>query len=227
MRSLTASRAFRAGRTIFGTVVYVWNAPRDIDFPDDDESFYFFRGFELLKGNIATADFLNPGNSPLYITLYTLWYALLRQVDLYPYVCLTSIFVLALGASILLSRILSPALCWIISLIIVAWCVPFAPTALYIFATGALWLALSVIGPHLWQHALASFLVLFYVLLRPDFAPCAVLLVFSLGSYDVRRGLRGKLKRRALATSYAPTVISLALLGAVFLSSPQASGASA
>lgn len=223
---LLSNRWLMAGVVLVGTLIYVWNATRVIDYPVYDESFYFFRGWSLYHGNLAQADLFDPNSSPLYIVYYAICFALLHIVDLYPIVLPSCMVVLGLGAYALLMRFFHPALAAIAALVVVTWSAPFAPQGLYIFATGCLWLCLAVIGPKIWQRALGLTLVFLAVLLRPDFLQVAVVLAVLLFGYEVWqwRHSHSRPEWRVLATMYAPVVLTGAVLLYLFLSVSGATG---
>jgi hypothetical protein len=205
-------------------VIYLWNAPHAIDFPEYDEADYFFRGYRLLQGDFRTADILNVHSSPLVPIYYALWFLFLHTSLLYPWVMASSLFLMGMGAYLLLSRVLHPALSWILALVAVMTSAPFAPgNANFYLGAGILWLSLALLGEKVWQRGLAALGVLITLYVRPEFALVLALLLILLIVYERRQLRRGVVSRRSVAFAYAPLAIGLVLSAYLLFSAPAGS----
>jgi hypothetical protein len=202
-------RRFMAGLTALSLIVYLWNAPRAIDYPQFDESYYFARGYRLAHGNIASALVTDLRTSPLIVVYYALWYALLRTDLLYPWVLTSALFLMGMGAYLLFARILHPVLSWALALFAVVAAMPIVPgNALYYFGTAVLWLSLALLGPRVYARGLAVLGVLIASFARPEYLLVLAALVVGLAVYEWRTWRGGKVAWRSLALAYTPAALA-------------------
>jgi hypothetical protein len=219
---LYAGRAFMAALTAVSIAIYLWNISHSIDFPEYDESDYFFRALHVATGHANMANLSNPGTSPLYVLYYTLWYLILHRSLLYPWVLASSLLMVGMGAYLLLSRFLHPTLSWILALSVLIGTAPIVlGNGLYYFGPGVLWLSLNLLGKHVWQRGLAAFAVLLTVYVRPEYIAVLAILLIGLALYEIQQWRRGQIEWRQLATSYAPVVVGLLLTGYLFANASQ------
>jgi hypothetical protein len=205
-----SNRAGMAGVTALLLVVYLWNALRAIDYPVYDEAAYFFRGYHLFLGDFATANLTNPNVSPLVVVYYAFWYMILHTSLLYPWVMVSSLFIMGLAAYLLLSRLLHPTLSVMLALAAVIGSAPIAPgNADYYFGTAILWMSLAIIGQRVWQRGLAVLGVVIALYARPEFIVVLLVLMAGLAIYEWRQWQQGRLSPRALLIGYAPLVLGL------------------
>jgi hypothetical protein len=208
--------------TALTMVLYLWNAPHALDLPEYDEATYFSRGYHLLLGDFQLADIGNPNSSPLSVIYYALWYALLRTPRLYPLVMSSSLFLLGIGAYLLLSRVLHPLLSWVLAIIAVAGSAPFAPwNANYYLGAGVLWLSLALLDHGVWRRALAPVGVLVAALARPEFIIVALTLLVALAAYELRMWRQGRMQPRTLALAYTPLATGLLIFAVLSASVPK------
>ena len=201
-------RLFMAGLTALSLVIYLWNAPHSIDYPQYDEAWYFSRAYHLLHGDRAYATVSDLRTSPLIVVYYALWYALLHTDLLYPWVYASSLALMGIGAYLLFSRLLHPMLSWVLALFAVIAAGPVVTSnGLYYFGTGLLWLSLALLGPRAYQRGLAVLGVLVAAYARPEYLLVAGALVVGLGVYEWRQWRQWRDKGvswRGLALAYAP-----------------------
>jgi hypothetical protein len=81
---IPASQSAMAMCTVLTLVIYLWNMPHALDYPEYDEAAYFYRGYLLSLGNWKAADITNPNGSPVSVVFYAAWYLILRRPLLYP-----------------------------------------------------------------------------------------------------------------------------------------------
>ncbi|HEV2238955.1 MAG TPA: hypothetical protein VGR57_20015, partial [Ktedonobacterales bacterium] len=209
---LGASRAVMAGAMLVTLLMYLWNAHVSVDLPLYDESTYFSRGVQLLRGNFAAANMGDVTASPLYVLIYAGWFALLRTYQVYPWVLAMGIVLVGLGAYLLLSRLLHPTLSWVLATFAVVGTAPIVPSnALYYVAAGSLWIGLSLLGTHVARRGLAAFVIFLTVLLRPDFLAVLVVLLVGLLLYEYREWRRDQVLWGSVLISYAPALTGLYL----------------
>jgi hypothetical protein len=207
---LGARRDIMAGMTILTLVTYLWNVGKSVDLPLYDESFYLSRAVHLLRGDFASANLGDPNASPLYVLIYAGWYALLRSHAVYPWILSSGIVVIGLGCYLLLSRLLHPVLSWSLAIFAVVTTTPIVlGNALYYFAAGVLWMALSLIGKRVYARGLAACLVLVTVYLRPEFLAVLVVMLLGLLIYEYREWTRDQVLWGSVVISYAPVMIGL------------------
>lgn len=218
LSQLVSSPAFMAAVTALALIIFLWNAPHAIDYPEWDEATYFARGFALFSGQLPQADVFNVTSSPLYVAYNALWYAVLRTPLTYPWVFASSIFLVGIGAYALLSRLFHPVLSWLLAVAIVVMATPVVPwNSCYYFGAGLLWLSLSLLGKSVLRRGLAAAGVLLACLVRPEFFLCLGLLLLGLVFYEWREWRRGNILQESIAISYAPALIGLLLVGIVAL----------
>jgi hypothetical protein len=200
--------------TALTMILYLWNAPHALDLPEYDEAAYFNRGYHLLLGDFQVADIGNPNTSPVSVIYYAMWYALLRTPAVYPLVMTSSLFLLGMGAYLLLSRILHPTLSWVLAIVAVVGSAPFNQwNANYYLGAGILWLSLSLLDQRVWHRGLAGLGVLVSVFARPEFVLVLLALLFAMVAYEWRMWRRKALTATQLALGYAPLLIGLLCLG--------------
>lgn len=205
-----------AGLTALSLVIYLWNAPRSIDYPQYDESYYFARGYHLVHGDRAYAMVTDLRSSPLIVVYYALWYTLLHTDLLYPWVYASSLFMMGIGAYLLFSRILHPVLSWALALFAVIAAGPVVTSnGLYYFGTGLLWLSLALLGPRVYARGLAVLGVLIASYARPEYLLVLAALGVGLAVYEWRERRRGQVSWRGLALAYTPP--ALVGLGTAYL----------
>jgi hypothetical protein len=205
---------------LLASILYLWNAPQAIDYPLWDEATYFSRGYALLHGNLAVADLGNLGSSPLYVAYYALWESVLKTSLVFPFIMITSVILMTLGAYLMLSRIFHPFLSWVLAVGILIAATPAVPNnAVYYFGSGLLWLSLSLLNSNVHMRGLSCFGVLLSALVRPEFAAVFLVLFASLCIYEWRRTRREGTPWRILATAYAPALFGLLFLVSVVVTS--------
>jgi hypothetical protein len=219
---LPADRWLMAIVTALTLVLYLWNAPHALDLPEYDEAAYFSRGYHLLLGDFKTADIGNPNTSPISVLYYALWYALLRTPSLYPLVMTSSLFLLGMGAYLLLSRILHPTLSWALAIAAVVMSAPFAPwNANYYLGAAILWLSLALLDHNIWRRALAPLGVLLATFARPEFLAALLVLLVALGVYEWRLWKKQRIAPFTLALAYLPLVLGLLIFVSLSSSVPR------
>lgn len=221
---LVSSRGLMGALTCVACILYLWNAPHAIDYPTFDEATYYARAYALLHGNLATAQITDPGTSPVYIFYCAFWLLILHSSLIFPWVSASSLFLIGIGAYLLLSRLLPPFLSFLLACATLVFAAPAVPNnACFYFGTGILWISLSLIGSHILQRGLTVLGTLLATLVRPEFAIVLLALVVCLAVYEWRQWRRGAgsvLEWRMVATSYGPLVFGLAFVGILVLTMP-------
>lgn len=222
-----SSRLFMGVLVAFACVLYLWNTPHAIDYPLFDEATYYGRAYALLHGNIAQSEIAFPGTSPVYILYYALWITALHTSLVYPWVYCSSLFLVGIGAYLLLSRLLHPLLSFILASATLVFATPVAPSnACFYFGTGLLWISLSLVGSRVELRGLALLGVLLSALVRPEFTAVLLALGLCLAWYEWRRWRRRQyeqtdaLEWRMIATSYAPALLGFVFVGFLILTMP-------
>jgi hypothetical protein len=212
LAQLCANRAVMAGAMGVTLLLYLWNVHISADLPLYDESTYFSRGVQLLRGNFSAANLGDLSASPLYVLLYAAWFGLLRTYQVYPWVLTMSIVLFGVGAYLLLSRLLHPTLSWALATCAVVASAPVVPAnALYYCAAGTLWLGLSLLGKRVYTRGLAAFVVLMTVLMRPEFLAVLVVLLAGMFLYEYREWRRDQVLWGSIFISYTPALVGLYL----------------
>lgn len=218
------SRRLMALWTALTLIVYLWNMPRALDLPEYDEAAYFFRGYHLALGDLSTADIANPNTSPLSVVWYAVWYLMLHTTLLYPWVMASCLFLMGMGAYLLLSRMLPPVLSWILALMAIVGSAPIVPwNANYYLGTGVLWLSLAVLDHRPWRRGLGVLGVLIAMYARPELAVVLVTLMLALAVYEVLQYRQHKVALRSLVFGYAPLTVGLLLSAYLLMTLPAGS----
>lgn len=216
-----SSRSIMAVVTCLSLVAYLWNVNHALDYPEYDEATYFYRGYQLLLGNVHAANIRNINSSPLSAAYYALLYAILHTPLLYPWVLASSLFVMGLGTYLLLSRILHPALSWPLALVAVIGCAPMDPwNGNYYLGAGLLWLSLALLDHRVWRRGLAALGVLVAFYARPEYLVVLLVLLLALAVYEWREWRRKRVTGRSLAVGYAPLALGLVLSAYLLASAP-------
>lgn len=134
----------------------------------------------------------------------------------------SSLFLLGIGAYLLLSRVLHPLLSWVLAIIAVVGSAPFAPwNANYYLGAAVLWLSLALLDHSVWRRALAPLGVLVAALARPDFIIVALTLLVALGVYELRMWRQGRIGLRTIALAYTPLAAGLLIFAVLSASVPK------
>ncbi|GAC1448544.1 MAG: hypothetical protein PVSMB4_05840 [Ktedonobacterales bacterium] len=210
-----------AAVTGLSLVAYLWNMTHALDYPEYDEAEYFNRGYHLLQGDFGIAGITNVNSSPLSVCYYALWYMLVHGPLLYPWVLASSLFLMGMGAYLLLSRVLHPALSWPLAVAAVIGSAPMDPwNGNYYLGAGLLWLSLALLDHRVWRRGLAALGVLITLYARPEFIVVLLLLLLGLAVYEWRAWRRKSVTRQSLALAYAPLALGVVLSAYLLASAP-------
>src|SRR5689334_21857133 len=124
---LSASRMGMLALLALGLTLYLWNAVHVIDYPEYDESYYLVRGVLVTEQRYADAAISDLTSAPGAVWVYAGLYTWLRNSNVYPYAFIIAVWVMGIGAYLLLSRIFPPLLNWLFALLIVVGATPARP----------------------------------------------------------------------------------------------------
>jgi hypothetical protein len=211
VRRLYSSKLFMLLLLIVTIAFFLWNNALVLHYPAYDESGYFFRAVNLVQGNFEIADIFDIKTTPLQVLHYAFWYALLRTSDLYPIIFVTTILLLGLGAYVLLSRILHPAIAWLLSIAIAIAVTPSIPTNVnYYFGPAILWCGLGLLDKNrLYSRAAGVFLTFLACYVRPEFILVAGFISVVVFIYEWRQIRSGLVSRKAAYLVYLPVLLIL------------------
>ncbi len=209
-RRSVSNRVLITALMAFTLVLYLWNAPNAIDYPQYDESNYFYSGYQLSIGDLNRDWTWSPQASPLIAVFYAVFIALLDTSKVYPWLHTLSLFLVGMGAYFLLSRILRPVISWLLATMVVIASSPAVPeNTLYYLSAGLLWISLSLLSKRLVLRGFAAFCVLITVYLRPEFLLCLFVLLVALVIVEGRQLRQKQVTRIVLGLVYAPVIIGL------------------
>ncbi len=195
-------------------VIYFTNALHAIDYPEYDETYYVRRAIGVLEGHAADANLGNLRNSPLMVLYDAAWYALIQSADVYKWIFVSSLCLLAYAAYLLMLRTFHPLLSAAFALVALLSTTPQIPQNMrFAVGTALLWLSLYLLGGKVASRAVGVLMLIFASYVRPEYLSCLLIVVPLLLIYEWREMRRKRRLRTYTVLIYLPVIVTLAFTG--------------